>query len=161
MALLLLGRGGVFILLVMAVAPGLGFGLVLMSSVENIRYPLGGVLFILLSLAINTGCSALVTINFLKSGHYAPFNLIAFSAIGAVLLNLCYDLLLVGRFSLYHTIAMPAILGIGASLIGAACMQIFLSSKPEDPVATLLYLGIFTVFPLWQYLFARNTRNFS
>ena len=142
--------------MVVGIVPGLGFGLVLMSSAEDIRYPLGGISFILLSVGINIGCVALVLIDFMKPGQYVPFWFVACSAFGAVLLTVCYDLLLVGRFSPYYTISIPAILGIVASLPGAVCMYLLVTRKLKDPAATFLYLGIFTFFPLWQFLFALN-----
>src|SRR5690349_6324400 len=90
LAILITARGGAYILLAIAIIPGMGYGLVLMSSVENIRYPLGGILFILLSVGINIGCVYEVSRDFLRAGQYAPFRLVAYSAIGAVALSLCY-----------------------------------------------------------------------
>jgi len=157
----LLCRGGSFILLLIYAAPGLFYGLTLVSSMDAQDSPLGTILFMILSLTINIFCVYQVTKDALYTdpSPYAALKLVTYGTLGAVMLSLSADLLIFRRFSIFYTIAMPAILGIVASLLSAGCMYILFTGKYSEFVSGLLWIGMFTIFPLWQYLFGLNVKN--
>jgi hypothetical protein len=154
--ILLFSHAGGFILLATYVAPGLVYGLALTASANNPVSTVRSVVFILLSMVINIGCVYVVWQAFLDPGYHAPLKLVVCGAIGAVLLTGCYDLLLVRRFSVFRTIAMPSILGIGASLFSALFMYLLNSGTYNTFISTILWIGMLAVFPLWQYLIGLN-----
>jgi len=157
----LLCRGGGFIVLLIYAVPGLFYGLTLVSSVDPPVTTLGTILFIILSMVINILCVYGVLRDFMNvdAGPYVALELVTYSTVGAVTLGLCYDLLVVRRFSLFYTIAMPALLGIAASLPSAGCMYALLTGKYNEFTSTVLWIGMFTIFLLWQSLFGLNVKN--
>jgi hypothetical protein len=153
---LLFSRAGSSILLAICVAPGLVYGLALTTSANKPVSAIRAIFFVLLSMAINIMCVYYTTENFPFSGQNESFKLVLFSAIGAILLTICYDLVLVRRFSVFRTIVLPSILGIAASLVSTLCMYLLISDKYNEFVSTILWVGMLTVFPLWQYLIGLN-----
>jgi hypothetical protein len=154
--ILLFSSAGSFILVAIYVAPGLVYGLALTASAKSPVSAFGSVLFVLLSMAINIICVYCVSQDFLDQGHFAPLKLLICGTAGAVLLTICYDFLLLRRFSVLRTIVMPSILGIAASLFSALFMYLLLSGKYNEVVSTILWVGMLAVFPLWQYLIGLN-----
>jgi hypothetical protein len=161
LTLTLLCKGGSFILLSIYVAPGLFYGLVLLSSVDPPNSAVGTILFMVLCVAINIFCVYQVTKDALNidPSPYTASKVITYSTLGAVMLSIFYDLLVAHRFSVFYTIAMPTILGIVASLVSAGCMYILFAGKYNEFVSGLLWIGMFTIFPIWQYLLGLNIKN--
>jgi hypothetical protein len=153
---LLFSRAGSTILLAICVVPGLVYGLALTASTNKPVSPIRAIFLVLLSMAINFTCVYCTTENFPFCGQTEAFKLVLFSAIGAILLTICYDLVLVRRFSVFRTLAMPLILGTAASPVSTLCMYLFISDKYDGFVSTILWVGMLTIFPLWQYLIGLN-----
>jgi hypothetical protein len=154
----LFSRAGDFFFLAIYVAPGLVYGLALTASANNPVSAVRGMIFVLLSVVINFGCVYFVCQDFLDldPGYIAPLKLVICGGIGAVLLTSSYDLLLVRLFSVFRTIAVPSILGIGASLFSAFFMYLLDSGNYNKFVTTILWVGMLAVLPLWQYLIGLN-----
>jgi len=148
--------GGSFILLVIYGAPGLIYGLALTASAKNPVSALRGVFFVALSLVINATCVYYVSVDFLNAKVYAAFESVTFSTVSAVLLTMCYDLIILRRFSVFRTIAMPSILGIAASLFSALFIYFIVSGRHSEFLSSMLWAGMMSVFPLWQYLIGLN-----
>ena len=152
----LFSHAGSFILLAIYIVPGLLYGLALTASAPNTASAVGSVLFVILSVVINIACVYYVCQDFVDQGRFAGLKLVVASSVGAVSLTSCYDFLLLRRFSVFRTIAMPSILGMAASLVSALCMYFLIPDKENGFVATILWVGMLAIFPLWQYLIGFN-----
>ncbi len=75
--LLFFSHAGAFILFAIYVAPGLVYGLALISTVDNRASAVGSIFFIPLSLIINIASVYLVYKDLLDHGGYAPLRLIS------------------------------------------------------------------------------------
>ena len=140
-------------------APGLFYGLTLVASSDPPASGPGAILFIPLSVGINILCVYQIFGDLMDNKPYVALKQVSYSAIGAVMLSLCYDTLVARRFSLLYTIALPTILGIAASLFSAGCMYLLVTGKFNEFTSTVLWIGMFTTFPLWQYLFGLNVEH--
>jgi hypothetical protein len=160
-AIMLFCGGGYFSLFIALIVPGVGYGMVLAASVENPRSDLRTIFFIIVSMFINVFCVWRIYIDFMDNESYASMKVVTYSTIAAVVLSICFDRLIVGRFSLYYTIAMPALLGIAASLCSAGCMYLLMTGQYNEFISGLLWIGMFTIFPLWLYFFGLNVRSYN
>jgi hypothetical protein len=72
------------------------------------------------------------------------------------MLTICFDLIVLRRFSVFRTIAIPSIFGIASSVLSAVCMYLLIVAMYSEWVSTLLWVGMLSIFPLWQYLIGVN-----
>jgi hypothetical protein len=156
--ILLFSKAGSFLLFAICVAPGLVYGLALTTSAKNPVSAFGKLFLILLAMTINIGCVYYVSNDFLDLDYnqYAAFKSVTCSTIGAILFTLCYDLLILRRFSVFRTIVMPSIMGMVSSLFSAFCMYLIVSGSYNEFVSASLWVGMLSIFPLWQYLIGLN-----
>jgi hypothetical protein len=139
-------------------APGLFYGFALAAYCEKPTTALQEILFLLLSIIINVYC--VYQIDFLNDKNKYPYvRLLTNGGVGAILLSLCYDLILVKRFSALYTVILPFLYGVMASVISAACMYLLHSNRYHEPVSGILWIGMYTIFPMWQYFFGLNIKN--
>ncbi len=156
--LLLLTKTGSLILLAIWIGPGLVYGIALIAAEDC---PVAGfrqLVFILLSLAINMACVYFVSRDFLDV-DYQPIEAlvsVGCSLAAGVLFTMGYDLLILRRFSLFRTIVLPLVFGTSSSLLSATCMFLLGSGRYNEVVSYLLWAGMLSIFPLWQYLIGLN-----
>jgi hypothetical protein len=156
--LTLLAKGGSFILVFTHLLPGLFYGFVLASNLEKQRALWRKIVFILLSTAIYIFC--VYKVDILNDNTSAPIRLLGYSALGSLSLKLCYDLILTGRFSFVYTLVLPIVCGLLGSAVSAGSMYLIVSKNVTNEfISTLLWIGMFTVFPFWQFLFGLNIKT--
>jgi hypothetical protein len=153
---LLLVHEGTFLLATAYLAPGLIYGFVLAAHDNNRHSDVRDLTFIFLSLVINALC--VHEVNLLNDERSAAFNLILCGGAGAALLKTCYDLVLHRRFSFLYTVVLPYIFGVLSTLIPSACMYLAPAESNSAFVSGLCWVGILSVYPIWQYLFALNIK---
>jgi hypothetical protein len=156
--ILLFTKAGSFVIIAIYLAPGLAFGLGLTSAVKNQVSAFSSIFFVLLSMAINIFCVYYVSNDFLDLdyGHYASIKSVICSAIGAAALTMGFDFIILRRFSVIRSIVMPSILGIASSLLSAFFMYLLISGKYNEFESAILWIGMLSIFPLWQYLIGLN-----
>jgi hypothetical protein len=138
------------------VAPGLIYGLALTAATDNRASDALSVLFMLLSLIINIISVRFASEEFFEAGHYTALKLVTAGTVSAALFTAFYDILLLRRFSVFYSIAMPSIMGIVASLLCAFSMHLLVSGKYGEFVSGVFWIGMLSIFPLWQYLIGLN-----
>jgi hypothetical protein len=150
---------GALVVIISHFLPGLVFAFLL---VQNIIDKVSGkrkVLFVLLSTAIHIACVFFVDVAN-ENKIATPIKLIIASSFGALLLSLAYDFLIVGRLKTIRTFVVPLALGVLASLLSAFCLYyLHQVDFEQDYLETLLWAGIFSVFPIWFTLIAWNIKE--
>lgn len=146
--------------------PGFAFGLSLSSGYNEKGWK--GVLFLFISGLSYMGC-------FWLMGIFHPgtetlidtAKVVGCSCLGALILSIAYQFLLLNKFSWARSLLCIVIVGIATCLPCAICIYITLGNRVDTNshvyVSTLLYAGIFTIYPLWQtaFVWVMNTERFK
>ena len=77
--------------------------------------------------------------------------LLGLSAGGAVLLNICYDLLIFKWFHFKQTIIWPLMIGIITAVPSSVCMIFLYEMNTHNITGGFIFCGMFLIFPLWYY----------
>lgn len=78
------------------------------------------------------------------------------STIGAILLQFLFDIIFKTKINLRDTFVRPAVLGFISSILAAIAAS-FLKIAPTTGWLTVpFFLGFFSIFPIWFYLFGRQ-----
>ena len=139
--------------------PGLILGALLIHIIPKKVPEKKKIMFVAISTVIHILCALFVNVG---DGHevWTPIKLLIASSIGALLLSLTYDIIMGKKVSLLQTILLPFIYGILASVLSAFCLFYIDRIKVEqDLLENFLWAGIFSIFPLWFYIFTRNIEN--
>lgn len=125
---------------------------------KNSVFAFRSALFVLLSLVINIFCVYYVSNDFLDldNSQFAPVKSVACSTAAAMVVTICYDFIILRRFSFFRSLVMPSVLGFASSMLSALCMYLLNSGKYSEVVSAILWTGVLSVFPLWQYLIGLN-----
>jgi hypothetical protein len=149
---------GSFVVIVSHFLPGLIFGFVLVQHTPHPVSLKNKILFVFLSTGIYIACVFFVDVAN-EEEIWTPLKLITGSAIGAVLLALAYDFLIVNKINFTTIVLLPLAIGIAASVLSAFCIY-YMHRVDLDQILlnNLLWAGIFSIFPFWFYLFARHIK---
>lgn len=149
--LTLLVKGGSFILVFTHLLPGLVYGFVLATHIEQPTALWRKIVFIVLSTALYIFCA--FQVDFINSNPNAPAQLFGLSIVGALILKLTYDLLLTTRFTVLYTAVLPMLAGALGSGVSVACMYWAVNNHGQNEfLGLILWMGMFAIFPAWQYL---------
>jgi hypothetical protein len=149
---------GALVVIVSHFLPGLVFAFLL---VQNFIDKVSGkkkALFVLFSTAIHIACVFFVDVA--NENKATPIKLIIASSFGALTLSLVYDSLIFRRLKIIRTFVLPLVLGFLSSLLSAFCLYyLHQVDFEQDYIETLLWAGIFSVFPIWFTLIAWNIKE--
>ena len=152
---------GSLVILLSHFLPGLILGFLLIQSITHQVSDKKKILFVLSSTGIHMACAFFVDVVH-EDEIWTSIKLIIASSLGALLLALAYDLIIMKMISLRQTILLPFTIGIVASVLSAFCMHYMHQVGFEQSLLEgFLWAGIFSIFPLWYYLFALNIKTRS
>ena len=86
----------------------------------------------------------------------SPTKILLASFLSAILLQILFDIIFKSAFTIKDTLLRPAILGVAASIITTITAFLFKKSPTSGWVTIPLWLGLFSIFPLYYSLFARH-----
>ncbi|MGZ3764956.1 MAG: hypothetical protein ACXVB0_09355 [Mucilaginibacter sp.] len=144
-----IGHVAVLLIGIAFLFPGFVFGYILASEDIKSENGLRGFILMILSGLIYIGC-----FEFLDLDHDSllGLRLLALSGIGALLLKLCYDLIISKRLNIKETILIPLIIGVIAAIPSSICT--FFINRGSSTIQNLCYCGLFLIYPIWYYCFA-------
>jgi hypothetical protein len=146
---------GALVVILSHFLPGLIIGYLIILSITHQVSDAKKLLFIFLSTGIHIACVFFVDV-FSDHEIWTPIKLIIASSVGALLLTLAYDLLIVKTVSFIDSFLLPFTTGIIASTLSALSIYYILQVGFEQNVLEgFLWAGIFSIFPIWYYLLAR------
>jgi hypothetical protein len=145
--LLTLLKGGPVLLPIIFLFPGFILGTILQSEEPTV---LKSLVFCILSGLIYMGCFYLLD---LSNMDWVSLRLLMLSGCGSLLLKLAYDLTILTSFNFKTTLLFPFFIGIVASAPSSLCM--FFLKTSNDTIGMILYCGIYLIYPLWFYCFAK------
>ena len=87
----------------------------------------------------------------------APGRILIASILSAVVVQVLFDIIFRLKISLLETLLKPARLGFFASII-STITAFFLTTIPSTTgwLTVPLWIGLFSIFPLWYFLFGRH-----
>lgn len=133
------------------IVSGMLYGIVLASFMNKQSSNWEKAVFIIAATAINFYCA--YQVDFMNEGKGASLRIFEYSGIGSILLRLSYDLLLSKKFSILYVFIITPIFCVAGSALSALCVHILQSGNYNEFVSTILWLGMFSIFPIWQCLF--------
>jgi len=141
---------GYLLLLFLFIIPGFIYGLAIGSYI-NIKKNLG--LFIWASTLVYIICFYLIICSY---GSVSPVKIILCGWLGAALLFVCYYFLINKTIIFLPSFVRFSLAGIIGSIPSAICCYFFDSGRYSvfSILHNLFYIGINSVFPLWQFLFS-------
>ncbi|MCW3074402.1 MAG: hypothetical protein JWP69_1471 [Flaviaesturariibacter sp.] len=86
----------------------------------------------------------------------SPIRILLGSTIGAVLLQLFFDIIFKTKINYQNTLIRPSILGFIASILTTIAAFFFSVTPTTGWLTVPLWVGLFSVFPLWFYLFGHH-----
>lgn len=150
---------GSLVVIVTHFFPGLVLGLLVTESVIHPLPVSKKIVFVFTSTAIYIAGVFFIDIDD-EERIGTSVKLLTASSVGAVLLALAYDLILEKRISILHSFALPFIYGIAASTLSAFCIYYLQVVRVDKSLEEgILWLGIFSIFPMWYYFFALNIQQ--
>lgn len=145
---------GPFVVIVSHFLPGFAYSLLLLHYSEYNETISNKFFFIVLSSVIYIVCVLFIDLNS-DVRIITSIKMIIAASLGAVLLKACYDHFFARNLKTNSTFILPMIGGALASLPSAICLYFLNNTGIEDSlIQMLLYTGIFSIFPLWLYLFS-------
>lgn len=146
---------GSLVVILSHILPGLILGFLIAQSITHKVSNKKQMLFVIFSTGIHIACVFFVDV-VREDEIWTSIKLIIASSVGALLLALVYDLIIVKTVSFVQTFLVPFTIGILASVLSAFCMYYMQRVGFEQRLLEgFLWAGIFSIFPLWYYLFAR------
>ena len=86
----------------------------------------------------------------------SPIRILLASTISAVLLQLFFDIIFKTKINYKDTFVRPAALGFIASILTTIAAFFFKVTPTTGWLTVPLWLGLFSIFPLWFYLFGKQ-----
>jgi len=86
----------------------------------------------------------------------SPLRILLASTICAVLLQIFFDIIFKTKINFKDTFVRPAIFGLFASILTTIAAFFFKVAPTTGWLTVPLWLGLFSIFPLWFYLFGRQ-----
>ncbi len=144
-----------FLILFTHFVPGFAFAFVLTKSMSDSTPPGNKALFILISSLVYIFGVFYVDIA-REEQVWRPVKLSIASSIGAVIVTAAFDKLFIRKLRAPIDLIKMLVLGFAASLTSAICMYFLPELGYMEQIwDKLLYMGIFSIFPLWYFLIGR------
>lgn len=86
----------------------------------------------------------------------SPIRILLASTISAVLLQLFFDIIFKTKINYQDTFLRPAIFGFIAAILTTIAAFLFKITPTTGWYTVPLWLGLFSIFPLWFYLFGKQ-----
>jgi hypothetical protein len=86
----------------------------------------------------------------------SPLRILLVSTISSVLLQLVFDIIFKTKINYKDSVARPAILGFKASILTTIAAFYFKVAPTTGWMTVPLWLGLFSIFPIWFYVFCRQ-----
>lgn len=137
-------------LLIAFLFPGLVMGTLLIDHHGQRLNILNSLGFIILSGLIYVGC--FILLNLRDSSQWLSWRLPGLSGFGAMLLKLCYELLISKYITIKQTFLWPLFIGLISGLPSSICA--FFLDGSDDTTQYLYICGMFFIYPLSYYSFA-------
>jgi len=151
-ALMFLIEGAWVLLWVMFLFPGFILGAIIIPPEFDEATSSRCILLVILSGLIYVACFYFLDI---KTEAYMWLRLLGLSGCGAVLLKICYDLLIFKRANLKQTIFFPLMVGTAAAIPSSICMILIHNVNIHTILGNSFFCGIFLIYPLWYYCMAK------
>jgi len=150
-------KGGSMLLLFAGILPGLVYGFILTHRYDKNISGTKQFIFTLLSTVINWFSASFVIAAYSDKVLDAPYELICLSVLSFFFLKFLYDFYLQDKFTFLYSFFLPVVFGILAGLVSAFCIYFVVTILDINEVLHFfLFMGIFAIFPIWQYLFGLN-----
>jgi len=85
-----------------------------------------------------------------------PLRILLASTISAVLMQLIFDIIFSAKINFKDTFVRPAILGVISSILTTIAAFFFDVTPKTGWLTVPLWLGLFSIFPIWFYLFGKQ-----
>jgi hypothetical protein len=126
--------------------PGVLYGITLSADVESKYSP---VLFVIASTVLYIACFCMVHPG--RDDDLLIPRIFLASATGSLLLFSSYYLIISRNFLFWRTLLYSLLTGIISAIPACICDYYFAEMHGES---TLLYIGIFSIYPIWQIAFS-------
>ena len=147
---LLIVKAAYLLLFIVFLVPGIVMGILLVGHYGQRLNVLNSLAFIILSGLIYIGCFLLLDLR--DSSQWLSLRLLGLSGAGAMLLKLCYDLLIFKYITIKQSFLWPLLIGLGSALPSSVCAFFF--DRGDSTIQQLFCCGIFLIYPIWYYGFA-------
>ena len=149
----MLYREAIMVILFTLLIPGPTLGLII--SVFKKSTIIYRIIFFLTACVIYISTLYIIDI---KSIDYklSPIKILLASTISAVLLQLFFDIIFRTKVNYKDTLLRPAFLGFIASILTTIAAFLFNITPTTGWLTVPLWLGLFSIFPLWFYLFGKH-----